>query len=205
MGQKIVVVGNGDIPDGANALIDVADLVIRFNDCRSFGRGGVKTDVVAVCNTGRPGKSMSEEPQWRSLQPVQAASTIWSVRDPAKFLDMRSGLKVSNPELDDFCDDYSDAFSVIASDNGKQHQIISRDIHERADGFLAAYSPEPYICPSSGLIAIFQVLDMAAKDQAQVFITGFGHQGWAGHPFQAEKQLVDTFASEGKLVRISIE
>lgn len=203
MGQKIVVVGNGDIPEGADKLIDLSDLVIRFNDCRSFGRGGVKTDIVAVCNTGRPGKAMSEGAEWRALKPVQAASTIWSVRDPAKFADMYAGLQVTNPELDDFCDNYSDAFAALASISGKQYEIISRDVHERTDALLAAYSPEPYICPSSGLIAILHVLDMAAKDQSQVLITGFTHQGWAGHPFPAEKQLVDAFEAEGKLTRIS--
>ena len=33
---------------------DECDIVIRFNDCQSAGEGGLKTDVVAVCNTGRP-------------------------------------------------------------------------------------------------------------------------------------------------------
>ncbi|MNE85729.1 hypothetical protein D3C80_1827620 [compost metagenome] len=136
---------------------------------------------------------------------MQAASVIWSVRDPAKFIDMRAALKLSNPELDDFCDDYSDAFSVFAEGGGKRHEVISRDVHERADDFLAAYSPEPYICPSSGLVAILHVLDMAAKDQSQVFITGFTHQGWAGHPFIAEKKLINAFEAEGKLTRISTE
>ena len=52
MGRRIVIVGNGEIGDGLAEAIDAADLVMRFNDCRSVGPGGERTDIVAVCNTG---------------------------------------------------------------------------------------------------------------------------------------------------------
>ena len=58
---RITVVGNADIDPALGSMIDSSDIVIRFlYDCRSFGPGGRQTDVVAVCNTGRPGKAMTE-------------------------------------------------------------------------------------------------------------------------------------------------
>ena len=44
---------------------DECDIVIRFNDCQSAGEGGLKTDVVAVCNTGRPAYAMIRQRSWR--------------------------------------------------------------------------------------------------------------------------------------------
>lgn len=56
------------MPQGVADLIDLSDIVIRFNDCRSMGAGGSRTDVVAVCNTGRPGREMSEGPRGATMR-----------------------------------------------------------------------------------------------------------------------------------------
>ena len=71
MGQRIMIVGNGDVPEGSAARIDAADRVIRFNECRNFGSTGSRTDVVAVCNTGRPARAMLSR-AWLDSPPVSA-------------------------------------------------------------------------------------------------------------------------------------
>src|SRR5262249_10153878 len=111
MGRAIIIVGNGEFAEGQASLIDAADLVIRFNDCRSVGPGGTRTDMAGVCSPGRPGKAMTEDRGWRANDAVKQASAIWCIRDPAKFEAMREPLLASHPELDDFCDDYTDAFA----------------------------------------------------------------------------------------------
>ena len=77
-GRTIMIVGNGLVPDAAAAVIDAADLVIRFNDCR--GAIGGKTDIVAVCNTGRPALAMLGGGRWKASAAVRQASAIWCVR-----------------------------------------------------------------------------------------------------------------------------
>ncbi|MGG2475841.1 Urease operon accessory protein, partial [Rhizobium sp. BR5] len=47
------------------------------------------------------------------------------------------------------------------------------------------------------------VLESVSGDGDEVAIAGFGHQGWSGHPFAAEKQLVEALTHEGRLTRIS--
>ena len=63
-------------------------------------------------------------PEWRANPSVQAASEIWSVRDPSKFAAMRAPLALSHPELDDFCDDYTAGYEAFAVETGKRHVII---------------------------------------------------------------------------------
>ncbi|QKK32581.1 Urease operon accessory protein [Rhizobium indicum] len=198
-----MIVGNGEIEQGGAGIIDAADFVIRFNDCRSYGAGGSRTDAVAVCNTGRPAKAMLGSREWRAHPGVVSASEIWSVRDPEKFAAMRAPLAVSHPELDDFCDNYTGEFSVFCADTGKKHVVIGKAVHESVDVSLSAFSPSPYVVPSSGMIVIAEVLNTYAE--AEVTLAGFGHVGWELHPFAAERQLVDSHIAAGRLARLGGE
>ncbi|ARO31428.1 urease-associated protein [Rhizobium sp. NXC14] len=198
--EKIVIVGNGEIGEGQAGIIDAADFVIRFNDCRSYRTGGSRTDAVAVCNTGRPAKAMLGSPEWRAHPGVVSAREIWSVRDPEKFAAMRAPLAVSHPDLDDFCDDYTDAFAAFCAETGKAHIVIGKTVYEAVDASLSAFEPAPYVVPSSGMIVTAEVLDKYAE--AEVMLAGFGHVGWEWHPFAAERQLVDTYVAAGRLTRL---
>ena len=198
-----MIVGNGEIGEEKAGVIDAADFVIRFNDCRSYGAGGSRTDAVAVCNTGRPAKAMLGSKEWRAHPAVSSASEIWSVRDPEKFAALQAPLAVSHPELDDFCDDYTDDFHIFCSDAGKTHLVIDKSVHEGVDAALSAFAPSPYVVPSSGMIVIGEVLERYAD--AEVMLAGFGHVGWEWHPFAAERQLVDTYIAAGRLRRLGGE
>jgi hypothetical protein len=195
-----MIVGNGSVEEGCAAAIDAADFVIRFNDCRSFGSGGSRTDVVAVCNTGRPAKQLLSSQDWRDHPAVEATTEIWGVRDPQKFAEMRAPLAISHPELDDFCDDYTSQFKAFCEGAGKKHLVVDRSIHDAVDDALSVYEPAPYVVPSSGVIVIAEVLDKYAD--AEVTLAGFGHTGWEWHPFAAEKQLVDSYVAAGRLRRL---
>ncbi|WP_197486874.1 Urease operon accessory protein [Rhizobium bangladeshense] len=195
-----MIVGNGEVGEGEAGIIDAADFVIRFNDCRSYGAGGSRTDAVAVCNTGRPAKAMLGSLEWRTHPGVVSAREIWSVRDPDKFAAMRAPLAVSHPDLDDFCDDYTEAFGAFCAETGKTRVVIDKSIHEAADASLAAFAPTPYVVPSSGMIVIAEVLNTYAE--AEVMLAGFGHVGWEWHPFAAERQLVDSYIAAGRLRRL---
>lgn len=198
-----MIVGNGDIGEGLAGVIDAADLVMRFNDCRSVGPGGGKTDIVTVCNTGRPGKAMTEGSGWACNKSVWLASSIWCVRDPAKFRAMRNALLRSHPELDDFCDDYTDGFADYARKNGKDFHIVPAATHEALDRTLAAYDPAPHVVPSTGAVAIAEFLTHFRQPGDTIFLAGFGHHGWNGHPWGAEKAWIEGLVSSGAIVRLS--
>ncbi|MBP1883681.1 Urease operon accessory protein [Sinorhizobium mexicanum] len=201
-GRTITIVGNGDVPQGAAAVIDSADLVIRFNDCRSVGNGGTRTDIVAVCNTGRPALSMLGGGRWKNSGPVRRASEIWSVRTGAKFAAMRADLMKTHPDLDDFCDDYTAGFEAFARATGRRHRVIPVETHERLERDLARFAPAPYVVPSSGLVVIAEILAAFAQPRDDVVLAGFGHIGWEWHPFAAERRYVDALVAEGRLRRL---
>lgn len=201
MSRRIAIVGNGSIPNGVAGAIDSADLVIRFNDCRSAGRGGRKTDVVAVCNTGRPALSMLGGGRWKGSDPVRQAREFWCVRASKMFAAMRPALARSHPDLDDFCDDYTLGFEVFARATNRRLGVIPAESHYRLDAALAAFDPAPYVVPSSGLIVIAHVLE-TAQEGDRIGIAGFGHEGWIWHPFAAERCWVGAQIAAGRLERL---
>jgi len=202
MARRVMIVGNGEIGEGLAGIIDAADLVMRFNDCRSVGAGGGRTDIVTVCNTGRPGKAMAEGAGWANNKSVWLAASIWCIRDPAKFKAMEPDILLVHPELDDFCDDYTDGFADHARQSGKDFHIVPGATHEALDRDLAAFGPEPYVVPSTGAVAIAEFITHYRKPDDEIFLAGFGHQGWDGHPWMAEKAWVEELVQKGKLRRL---
>lgn len=201
--RTILILGNGDLPAEAHALVPSADLVIRFNDCRSVADGPVRTDVVAVCNTGRPGRAMALGAEWRLRPPVIAAREIWCVRDGAAYAAMKPELAITHPELDDFCDDYTADFARLAEETGKRLHVLHPSVTTATRAALAEHDPSPYVVPSSGLITIVEVLAHQAGPADRVLIAGFGHVGWEWHPFAAERRLVQSYIAAGRLTRLA--
>ncbi|PZU84535.1 MAG: Urease operon accessory protein [Shinella sp.] len=199
-----MIVGNGSVPDGTADVIDAADLVVRFNMTPSFPASGHKTDVLAVCNTGRPAKAMLSSEDWLDSEPVRDCAEIWSVRDPEKFRRFRPQLAISHPELDDFCDDYTEDFERLAERRGKVHRIISRRVHEVVDAELSVQEPGDYVVPSSGMVVVAHVLSEPAFAADTICLAGFSHEGWEGHPFSAERRLIGSLIVSGRLTRLSL-
>ena len=202
MSRRIAIVGNGAIPEGLAEVIDNSDLVIRFNGCRSAGRGGWKTDVVAACNTGRPALDMLAGGHWKGSETVRQAKEIWCVLTSEVFAAMRAPLAKSHPDLDDFCDDYTIGFETFARVTGRQLRVVPAAIHHAVNDDLIAFDPPSYVVPSSGLIVIAHVLANIAAPGDRVSLAGFGHEGWEWHPFAAERRWVDAHVAAGRLDRL---
>jgi hypothetical protein len=201
MARHVMIIGNGDVENGAKGRIDAADIVIRFNDCRSAAASGGRTDIVAVCNTGRPGKKMTEDPTWRDIPAVAMASQIWCSRNPEIFAAMRPPLAASHPELDDFCDDYTAGYQAICAASGKHLHVFSAATHARLDRELEAFAPTPYVAPSTGLLVIAEFLWNFRQPNDEIALAGFGHQGWEWHPWNAERRFVDACVTQDLLTR----
>ena len=118
---------------------------------------------------------------------------------------MRPDILRRHPELDDFCDDYTEGFANYARQNGKDFHIVPAATHEALDRTLGSFGPEPYVVPSTGAVAIAEFLTHYRKADDQIFLAGFGHQGWDGHPWAAEKAWIDDLIHCGVLARLSTD
>ncbi len=201
-GRSIVIMGNGTPERDVRAEVDGADLVVRFNGCRNFGgASGTRSDIVAVCNTGEPARAMLAG-GWSDLPAVRAATAVWGVRSPDAFARRRAGVLARRPDLSDFFEDRTDDFASFARSAGKGFLLFGPAVLDRLDADLAPLTDGDYVVPSSGLMAIDHVLNAVAAPGDDVAIAGFGHEGWSGHPFAAERRLVDRYERDGRLRRL---
>jgi hypothetical protein len=46
------------------------------------------------------------------------------------------------------------------------------------------------------------VIGEVAAAEDMVMLAGFGHHGWSGHPFDAERDLIESYVARGKLRRL---
>jgi len=200
MHRRFVLIGNGSIDPMVRSQVDPSDQIIRFNDCRNFDSLPVRTDVVAVCNTGRPARNMVAGTAWRRHPAVEKAREIWSVRPNRLFTADRARIIRDYPELLDLCDDYTQDFAEFCGMTGKQHRIIGEEIHAAVAESLLDYQPSRYVTPSSGLLVIEHVLRHFPENAA--CLVGFDHSGWSGHPFAAERALINAYVESGLLRRL---
>lgn len=200
MGRLIAIFGNGDLGRAAS-LAGEADLVIRFNDARSAGVDAKRTDIIAVCNTGRPAKAMVESVVWRQSEAVCAAREIVCVRAPERYARMSAELADSHPELDDYCDDYTAAFEAFAHQSGKSFCALSSALHEKLEEELVELGAGAFVSPSTGILLMADVLENRSAPGDEILLSGFSHEGWELHPWEAERRWVDARVSEGRLMR----
>ncbi|MBB3527229.1 Urease operon accessory protein [Rhizobium sp. BK456] len=189
MSAKIVIVGNGSFSGDEADKIDSCDLVIRFNGCRSAGEGGIRTDVVAVSNTGRPAATMIRHNAWRNHPAVKNAAEIWGVRDALKFAELKPIIAIQYPELDDFCDDHTEEFASFSADGGKSFAVIPGRYHDLLDLELRALMPGGYVVTSSGLLAVAYVIGEVAVPGDKVLLAGFSHQDGTGNRLPPSRRL----------------
>ena len=52
-------------------------------------------------------------------------------------------------------------------------------------------------------MAIAYVIEEAADVGDRVMLGGFDHEGWNGHPFDAERVLIERYIVEGRLRRLT--
>ncbi|MEK1890731.1 MAG: hypothetical protein AAAB35_24845 [Phyllobacterium sp.] len=71
--KTMFIVGNGPIKDNLSEEVDRSDLVVRFNEPKSSkGMSGVKTDILFVCNSGKPMQRRLTDPSYFASPIVQA-------------------------------------------------------------------------------------------------------------------------------------
>lgn len=183
--NRLAIVGSGRIRFDQSRMIDACNPVIRFNECKNYGRNcGRRTDILCLTNTGGPAMRMIREAPIRSAPYRDGVTEVWLPRDSG----VHAALGVDMPA--DGCLDVS--AELLERSALADRRVIRFDagLNERVFRELQRRSARPFTCPSTGILAIEYVAGQARFDGYEKYIFGFSFRGWEGHPWRAERDLV---------------
>jgi len=191
--KKIAIVGNANLKSDQSALIDSCDFVVRFNNCRNYGNNsGTKVSAVCITNTTLTDiKDFDYNLKDRTFH--KDISEIWFPRSIPVH-------KRINHQYD-----YEDASeSIVEVNNLHSCKIVhfSDEMNENVFRLIRENGKKPFICPSSGILAIEYILGEDRFKEYNKFVFGFNFYmrgedilGWYGHPWRIEKKIVLTYAA----------
>lgn len=198
--MKVALVGNGPVAQDYSAIIDSCDVVVRVNMCSTYGGNtGTRLDVLALCNTGVAAVHVMNP---RSNHFIGRAPEIWLSRNPCLYNEMR--LHFRGQMAEQFFEEYS---WVVTGPAFKGKVIRAMDYTLGATLFekLGKLQGQPFVMPSTGIRLLEELIqspDLLPQRPSMVYVVGFTHEGWPGHPWAAERALVDQYVAEGRVTRL---
>jgi hypothetical protein len=191
--KRIALVGNGVVDSSAGNVIDAHDLVVRFNACTSCGSAGERTGVIVLANAGHPGRAFASGETPINAGALRSDPCFWLAKPPLihsierrrhrayKVLVARKPWYYPHT-----WDDYTDA--IVERIGSRPWSCIEALTYWQAMGALVVRGASSLQMPSSGMLALFHIRRRLWP--ARVTLFGFSHQGWDGHPWEAERAQV---------------
>lgn len=188
LATRISVVGNGPIEAKLCDSIDRFDLVIRFNSCQNYGDTGRRTDVLVLVNTGPAGKVLACRNEAINDEALSSARKIWIAKEPSLIAEQL----LKHPSDAELWEDCSEEL-IHNKLQSKPWQFLSSKIYHSAMQNLKKYGADDHHDPSTGILAIFNICHTLTTRFSPCVLTlfGFTHEGWVGHPWDAERALID--------------
>jgi hypothetical protein len=186
--KTLVIVGSAPLDLDFSRYIDSCDCVVRFNNCKNYGgNSGRKTDILILNNAGDPRTNKTTA---FLLKPRSRSRTNWEL----PYLNLAKEVWFTRPEPPSNKHPDTDITPDIIEAQKIDNKRIRRITHEQfvaTKQKLARFGRADSINPSTGMLGIEMLLDDPELDHYQKRIIGFSWEGWPGHSWELEKQLVN--------------
>jgi hypothetical protein len=194
---EVVLVGNAPLVGDHAALVDAADLVVRFNEPRSWGaNGGTRFDAWVIANSVG-GRHFAVQQTFAAAPYRDLAREIWLPR----AVEVHRELRARHPEAAMSPAAEQDFAGRILARNQLTQPVVrfGADFYRRCLELLQAMPdpPAPTMIPSAGFLALHHVLER--HPEARITLVGFTFEGWHGHPWAHEAARVRALAAAGRL------
>lgn len=195
--HRIAIVGNAPVRKDWGDIIDACDFVIRFNGCQTRRAGtGDRIDVLALCNS-------APSPTARLMSfshgdAFEAADEIWLTRNPDLYQTYLSEAEAKEFRYTDIYRADPTEYLSYLHGLGKSYRIFESDIEIRLRNAILEVAPRRrWLVPSTGALALTHCLSHFAE--SEIVVTGFSFEGWAGHPWLAERRYLLNLAEAGRV------
>jgi len=194
--RTVALVGNGPASPSMRAAIDQADIVIRFNLAPNSAATGTRTDAHVLMNHDQP--RFARPAHLLNPDVFCSAREIWLPIDP----EIMNAIERRDPSRGPSLLNWTHSICARHGDKKKLF-VIPAHIHAEACRLVSPHLPGATVIePSSGFLAI--VYSFWCNPAVTLHLFGFTHQGWDGHPWEAERQAVDQYVAAGRILRHSM-
>lgn len=196
--MRYLLVGNAPI-DGQEASIRDADVIIQTNKCLHVDLiPQEKTRYVIITNTGTPSRKVVRHVRRLRVGKKLGDFSLVFARNEEYSLEKVRRLKATATGLFRFFRSYR-SFRCPLDKKALAAEFklieISLDFSAQLDKRLMALGMKEDQLPSTGLIA-FEWIKTLMQPGDHLEPIGFTHQGWDGHPWTIEAQLVRPYTQE---------
>lgn len=195
--KRLVIVGNSPLPENARERIDAADAVMRFNQPpHSVEEAGFKTDVLFVSNAGNPMQRRLENSSYPRSPVFMAAKEVVFSYSPEVIRRYHPKPNLLS-RLRGRKSDWTRQASALFEGAGKPVTIMSTQFYVECCEILGiAEAERRRLFPSSGFIGFRYGLQKFPAPEWSIDILGFTWEGWAKHPWKAEREWIGRHLSQ---------
>ncbi len=196
--KTMYIVGNGPLAGDLAGRIDASDFVVRFNEPKaSIGLSGTRTDILFLCNAGKPMERRLASPAFLDSAIVRGAARIVLAYHPSIIRDYfpRPNLlsRVKGRRAD-----WTMATIMALGMRGKSSLVLPRSFYvEGCDELGVPPEQRSRVFPSTGYFGIFYVLRKFDPRDWTIRLCGFNWAGWKRHSWADEREWVARKAESG--------
>jgi hypothetical protein len=195
--HRVAIVGNASVRKDWGGIIDACNFVVRFNGCQTRGAGtGDRIDALALCNS-------APDPTSRLMSfshgdAFEAAGEIWLTRNPNLYQEYLSKAEAKQFRYTDIYRADPAEYLRHLQSIAKSYRIFEPEVEIRLRAAIADAAPRRrWLVPSTGALALTHCL--SHFPQSEIVLTGFSFEGWAGHPWLAERRHLLNLAKAGRV------
>lgn len=198
--RKLYIVGNGPISGDMSREIDAADFVVRFNEPKaSVGMSGQKTDILFLCNAGKPMQRRLEDPKFLASAIMKDARQVILAYHPI-IIDRYFPKPNVLSRLKGRREDWTLATIMALGRIGKSSLVLPASFYlEGCDEIGLPENQRATVYPSTGYFGIFYILRDFPVADWDIILCGFSWQGWKRHAWADERKWVEDKVAHGLL------
>lgn len=198
--KQLYIVGNGPITGDMSPRIDGSDFVVRFNEPKaSVGMSGTKTDILFLCNAGKPMQRRLEDSNFLTSAIMKDAGQVILAYHPI-IIDRYFPKPNALSRLKGRREDWTFATIMALGAIGKTSTVFPASFY--MEGCRELGLPQDkmgIVFPSTGYFGIFHILRHFSPAEWTISLCGFSWAGWKRHAWADEREWVEDKVRRGLL------
>jgi hypothetical protein len=198
--KQLYIVGNGPITGDMSPRIDGSDFVVRFNEPKaSAGMSGTKTDILFLCNAGKPMQRRLEDSSFLTSAIMKDAGQVILAYHPI-IIDRYFPKPNALSRLKGRREDWTFATIMALGAIGKTSTVFPASFY--MEGCRELGLPQDkmgIVFPSTGYFGIFHILRHFSPAEWTISLCGFSWEGWKRHAWADEREWVEDKVRRGLL------